>query len=367
MARVELDNVTKRFGETLVVDRMSLAVEDGELLVLVGPSGCGKSTVLRLVAGLEAVTDGTIRIGGSVVNDAAPKDRGVAMVFQSYALYPHMTVYKNMSFALRMQKTEAGEIDRRVRETARVLELEPLLGRKPAQLSGGQRQRVAMGRAMVRDPRVFLFDEPLSNLDAKLRVQMRLELKRLHERLKTTSIYVTHDQMEAMTLAGRIAVMHQGVAQQIATPLEIYDRPNNLFVASFIGSPAMNFLDVNIERGDGGISARAKGFDLPLPGAAESALGERVLGIRPENIRAIADHDERYRPVRVRVDILEPLGASILVFASVDGQTISALVPAGYPVRPGETTTFFINPEHTRLFDKQTGAAIASPRYPEGT
>src|SRR5271154_3099840 len=261
MAQVTLRKVIKKYDDTLAVRGIDLDIADKEFIVLVGPSGCGKSTTLRMIAGLEEITGGDIAIGGDVVNDVPPKDRDIAMVFQNYALYPHMNVYENMSFGLKLKRTPKDEIDRRVKQAAQILDITELLDRKPKQLSGGQRQRVAMGRAIVRDPKVFLFDEPLSNLDAKLRVQMRTEIKALHQRLKTTTIYVTHDQIEAMTMADKIVVMHDGRVEQIGTPLELYDRPANIFVAGFIGSPAMNFIPGVV--GDGGFKTQ-EGLTLPL-------------------------------------------------------------------------------------------------------
>src|SRR5512136_176783 len=289
MASVTYEKVTKRFGDVIAVNNLSLTIADKEFLVLVGPSGCGKTTALRLLAGLEEISAGNILIGERVVNDVAPKDRDIAMVFQSYALYPHMSVYDNMAFGLRLRKTPKAEIDRRVKEAADILGIGELLTRKPKQLSGGQRQRVALGRAIVREPKVFLFDEPLSNLDAKLRVQTRAEISKLHQRLETTFIYVTHDQTEAMTMGSRIAVMKDGVLQQIDTPQTLYDRPGNIFVAGFIGSPAMNFFDVRLGSSDGKLVIDGGSFKLEVPSdratALQSYVGkELVLGVRPENL-----------------------------------------------------------------------------------
>src|SRR3954452_4949754 len=277
MAQVKLTNLNKKFDGTHAVKDVNLEIRDREFVVLVGPSGCGKTTTLRMVAGLEEISSGDISIDGKVVNNLAPMDRDIAMVFQNYALYPHMTVYDNMAFGLRMRKFERPEIDRRVTHAAHVLGIQPLLERRPRQLSGGQRQRVALGRAIVRNPRVFLFDEPLSNLDAALRVQMRVELKRLHERLETTAIYVTHDQVEAMTLGDRVVVMKDGVVQQVDAPLELYDRPANRFVAGFIGSPAMNFVTTSVASSGGGLWAEAQGMRIRVPPQKQQAL-ERYAG-----------------------------------------------------------------------------------------
>jgi multiple sugar transport system ATP-binding protein len=317
MAGVVLKDVAKRFGETRVIEHLDLDVKDHEFMVLVGPSGCGKSTALRMIAGLEEITSGTIAIGDRVVNDVPPKDRDIAMVFQSYALYPHMSVRENLEFGLRIRKTPKAEMDRLVAEAAQILGIEKLLARKPKELSGGQRQRVALGRAIVRKPAVFLFDEPLSNLDAKLRVQMRAEIKKLQARLGTTSIYVTHDQIEAMTMGNRIAVLNEGRLQQVGAPLELYARPANLFVAAFIGSPPMNFFKATVQ--DGTIAG--SGFSLPIPERLRGALAGRqgsavVAGIRPENViqpggtvRGAAAR------VPVAVEIAEPLGDEVIVHA----------------------------------------------------
>src|SRR5579883_1431581 len=293
MASVTLDHVVKRFGEVVAVHDVSIEVQDKEFLVLVGPSGCGKSTILRMIAGLEELTDGSIYIGDRLVNDVPPKDRDIAMVFQNYALYPHMSVYDNMAFALKLRHAPKQEIQRRVQEAAGILGIENLLQRKPKQLSGGQRQRVALGRAIVREPRVFLMDEPLSNLDAKLRVQTRAELIKLHRRLQTSVVYVTHDQVEAMTMGSRIAILRDGVLQQLASPAEVYAHPANMFVAGFIGSPAMNFFRGELTAADGDLRVQTSGLDLKLPieiAARAQSLANRkvVLGVRPEDI-----HDGR--------------------------------------------------------------------------
>ncbi|MCC6157323.1 MAG: sn-glycerol-3-phosphate ABC transporter ATP-binding protein UgpC [Deltaproteobacteria bacterium] len=359
MAQVVLQDVVKRFGATRVIERTSLDIADREFLVLVGPSGCGKSTLLRMIAGLEDVTEGTVAIGGRVVNDLPAKDRDIAMVFQNYALYPHMNVYQNMSFGLRMMHRPKDEIDARVREAARILELETLLERKPAQLSGGQRQRVAMGRAIVRKPKVFLFDEPLSNLDAKLRVQMRQEIKKLHERLQATIIYVTHDQVEAMTLATRIAIVNQGVIQQVAAPEHMYAHPANKFVAGFIGSPGMNFVDVTLRIADGACVAGAGSFSLTIPAPHEESWNGRraTLGIRPEHI-AMAAANGMQAPVRVRVELVEPLGATHLVTARAGEHALAFLTPSGGQVAPHTEIDIHLNTSEIKLFDAETGAGF---------
>jgi multiple sugar transport system ATP-binding protein len=326
VAEIELDNITKRFADgALAVDSISLSIGDGEFVILVGPSGCGKSTTLNMIAGLEDITSGELRIGGKVVNDKAPKDRDIAMVFQSYALYPHMTVRENMAFALKLAKTPKEVIDQKVQEAARVLDLTEHLDRKPANLSGGQRQRVAMGRAIVRDPAAFLMDEPLSNLDAKLRVQMRTEVSRLQKRLGTTTVYVTHDQTEAMTLGDRVAVMRSGVLQQVGSPKELYDNPVNLFVAGFIGSPAMNFMPATLEEG----ALRTKIGTVTLPDQMRRALEQRgggrdmILGIRPENFEddALVSDDARPHGITftASMDVLESMGSDVFAYFTLEG------------------------------------------------
>jgi multiple sugar transport system ATP-binding protein len=317
MAVVVLKDVSKRFGKVRVIEHLDLEIRDGEFMVLVGPSGCGKSTALRMVAGLEDVTSGEISIGGRVVNDVPPKDRDIAMVFQSYALYPHMTVRENLEFGLRIRKTPPAETERLVREAAQILGIDELLHRKPKELSGGQRQRVALGRAIVRKPAVFLFDEPLSNLDAKLRVQMRAEIKKLQARLGVTAIYVTHDQTEAMTMGHRIAVLHAGKLQQIGTPLEVYAKPANLFVAAFIGTPPMNFLHATVRDG----AMVTAGARIPVPSRLRGVLAEArevVIGVRPEHVVA-ADRAPRGEalPLELTVDIAEPLGDEVVVHGHV--------------------------------------------------
>ena len=322
MASVSIVNAVKNYGAVNALKDISIGVEDGDFVVLVGPSGCGKSTLLRMIAGLEEISAGEIRIGNRVVNQLPPKDRDIAMVFQNYALYPHMTVAENMSFSLRLKGASKAEIEQRVSRAAKILGLESLLERRPRQLSGGQRQRVAMGRAIVRDPQVFLFDEPLSNLDAKLRVQMRAEIKELHQRLKSTTIYVTHDQVEAMTLADRIVVMKDGVIEQTGTPLELYDRPNNLFVASFIGSPAMNLISGKVE----GSTFLAGGIALPLP---NPDLRTKTYGIRPEHINL----DDNGVPLEVSV--LEPTGAETHVLGRISGQPVNLVLKDRIAIEPG--------------------------------
>ena len=355
MATLEIRDVRKSFGAVEVVRGVSIDIADGEFVVLVGPSGCGKSTLLRMIAGLETVSAGEIRIGTRIVNDVPPKARDIAMVFQNYALYPHMTVADNMSFGLRLKHTPPDEIADRVDRAARILGLEKLLGRLPRQLSGGQRQRVAMGRAIVRDPQVFLFDEPLSNLDAKLRVQMRTEIKELHQRLETTIVYVTHDQIEAMTMADKIVVLHDGIVEQIGAPLELYDRPRNLFVAGFIGSPAMNFLEGRL-RGENGtrVFVCENGASIAIgPRAADSDGRPVTLGIRPEHF--VLD-DERGAPAEVVV--VEPTGSETQVFAHYMGREIVALFRDRIDAKPGAIIKLSALPERVHLFESASGAAL---------
>ena len=369
MAEVVFDHVTKVFdGHVTAVDDLTLTVGDGEFMILVGPSGCGKTTALRMMAGLEKVTSGRIAIGGRIINDVSPRDRDIAMVFQNYALYPHMTVYRNLAFGLRQRKVPNREIDRRVREVSAMLGLDDLLRRRPAQLSGGQRQRVAMGRALVREPKAFLLDEPLSNLDAKLRVQMRAELKRLHQRLGVTTIYVTHDQVEAMTLGDRIAVLADGKLQQLGPPQDVYDHPANLFVAGFIGSPPMNLLHATA------VSGRIKAGDLQLdiPGVPD---GDVVVGLRPEVLRPSGDG---LPAMEFTVDVVEPLGDEIVVHGSVDGRlagggaeqqipatgggparaTITARLEPHLRPRVGDRIPLSVRAEAVHVFDPASGAAI---------
>src|SRR5207249_1589654 len=333
MASVAIRDVRKAFGAASVIHGVDISISDGEFVVLVGPSGCGKSTLLRMIAGLENITAGEIRIGDRVVNDVPPKERDIAMVFQNYALYPHMTVAANMGFSLKLRRSPSTEIETRVKRAAEILGLALLLDRFPRQLSGGQRQRVAMGRAIVRDPQVFLFDEPLSNLDAKLRVQMRTEIKELHQRLTTTSIYVTHDQIEAMTMADKIVVMRDGVVEQIGDPLSLYDRPNNTFVAGFIGSPAMNMIPgLARVNGGGAIIEFPGGVSLPAPIGSRAAEGQAVLyGVRPEHFRLT----ER-EGLPADVVVVEPTGADTQLYCRFNGQDVASLVRDRVSCRPGE-------------------------------
>jgi multiple sugar transport system ATP-binding protein len=365
MAEVSLRNVVKRFDNVDAVRSINLDIPDNEFVVLVGPSGCGKSTTLRMIAGLEEVTSGDIYIGGEIVNDRPPKDRDIAMVFQNYALYPHMTAAENMSFGLRLRKFPKDEIKKRVDNAARILDITELLDRKPKALSGGQRQRVAMGRAIVRNPKVFLFDEPLSNLDAKLRVQMRTEIKRVHQMVKTTTVYVTHDQVEAMTLADRVVVMNGGVIEQIASPQDLYHHPKTRFVAGFIGSPAMNFLRCRLEGNGAGLRLRISDkISLPVPaprsGSFQPLVGkELTFGLRPEHItepwRSDRDHTGEFD---VTLDVVEPMGMETMVYFTVDGQEVCARVDPGSAKGPGETMRLHANMEHMHLIDPQSGAVL---------
>jgi multiple sugar transport system ATP-binding protein len=350
MAGVEIRNVRKAFGATQVIHGVSIEIEDGEFVILVGPSGCGKSTLLRMIAGLENITGGEIRIGERVVNNVPPKERDIAMVFQNYALYPHMTVADNMGFSLKLRRAPKSEIESRVRRAAEILGLIPLLERYPRQLSGGQRQRVAMGRAIVRDPQVFLFDEPLSNLDAKLRVAMRAEIKELHQRLQTTTVYVTHDQIEAMTMADKIVVMHEGIVEQMGAPLDLYDRPNNLFVAGFIGSPAMNFLKGKL---DGQGFATEGGLRLPVAAAPTASDGKPVIyGIRPEHFQLAATG------VPVEVVVVEPTGSETQVVVKGGGQEMICVFRERVTAKPGETIHVAPDPKLVHLFDEATGQRL---------
>ena len=365
MAGVTYKDVTKKFGDMMAVDNVSFQVEDKEFLVLVGPSGCGKTTALRLLAGLEEITGGEILIGDRVVNDVAPKDRDIAMVFQSYALYPHLSVYENMAFGLKLRKTPKDEINRRVNQAAEVLGITELLQRKPRQLSGGQRQRVAVGRAIVREPKVFLFDEPLSNLDAKLRVQMRTEISKLHQRLQTTFIYVTHDQVEAMTMATRIAVINKGKLQQIDTPQNLYDRPANLFVAGFIGSPAMNFFPGRLRKENDRVLVDTGDFAIPLPiereKTYETLVGRDVVfGIRPENI-----HDAHFTPLNIhgetihmKVDVTELMGNEIFLYLVSGKNSCVARVDPRSKSKIGEQVQVVFDMDNIHVFDAQTEEAL---------
>jgi multiple sugar transport system ATP-binding protein len=350
MASVAIREARKAFGSVEVIHGVDIEIGDGEFVVLVGPSGCGKSTLLRMIAGLENITAGTIRIGERVVNHVAPKERDVAMVFQNYALYPHMTVAANMGFSLKLRGAPTREIEARVHEAAAILGLVPLLARYPRQLSGGQRQRVAMGRAIVRNPQVFLFDEPLSNLDAKLRVQMRTEIKELHQRLKTTTVYVTHDQIEAMTMADKIVVMNDGVVEQIGAPLDLYDRPANVFVAGFIGSPAMNLLKGTIRR-NGSTQFEGPGaLRLPLSPKSGALDGRTVIcGIRPEHFVLAADGAEAV------IQVVEPTGSEIQVAARLGGEEIIAVFRERHRFKPGDQVRLRPDPSLAHLFDETTG------------
>ncbi|OYU87027.1 MAG: sugar ABC transporter ATP-binding protein [Bradyrhizobiaceae bacterium PARB1] len=354
MASVQIHDVRKSFGGFEVLHGVSVPIEDGEFVVLVGPSGCGKSTLLRMLAGLEKITSGTISIGDRVVNDVQPKERDIAMVFQNYALYPHMTVAQNMGFSLKLRGAKQSEIDEKVNRAADILDLKRLLDRYPRQLSGGQRQRVAMGRAIVRDPQVFLFDEPLSNLDAKLRVAMRAEIKELHQRLKTTTVYVTHDQIEAMTMADKIVVMQDGIVEQMGAPLELYDQPQNKFVAGFIGSPAMNFLDgtLKVNGGQPWVET-ANGARLPIVAAPQAANEKAVTyGIRPEHLEFADDG------IEAEVIVVEPMGSETQVMARIGNQDIIAIFRDRRPVAPGDKIHLRPRANSAHLFDKETGKRV---------
>ena len=355
MASVGIRDVRKAFGTSEVIHGVNISIDDGEFVVLVGPSGCGKSTLLRMIAGLENITAGEISIGDRVVNNAPPKERDIAMVFQNYALYPHMTVAANMGFSLKLRKAPKAEIEAGIKRAAEILGLMPLLDRYPRQLSGGQRQRVAMGRAIVRDPQVFLFDEPLSNLDAKLRVQMRTEIKELHQRLKTTTIYVTHDQIEAMTMADKIVVMHNGLVEQIGTPLELYDEPANQFVAGFIGSPAMNFLKGKIRVNGSAAFEGPNGVKLPLVGAPSGADGRpAIYGIRPEHFTIANDGAE------AEIIVVEPTGSETQVFAKLGGEEVVAVFRERHKFNPGDKIRLKPDQRVVHLFDEATGKRLTA-------
>jgi multiple sugar transport system ATP-binding protein len=370
MARIQYRNMTKPWGDVIGVNNLTLDVPDKEFLVLVGPSGCGKSTALRCLAGLEEITSGEILIGDRVVNDVPPKDRDIAMVFQSYALYPHMTVYDNMAFGLKLRKTPKAEIDRRVQEAAKMLGITQLLPRKPKQMSGGQRQRVALGRAIVRDPAVFLLDEPLSNLDAKLRVQTRAEISKLHQRLGTTFIYVTHDQVEALTMADRIAVLRDGVLQQADTPVNLYDHPGNVFVAGFIGSPAMNFFSGTVTGTLDEMYVDCGAFRLRLTPHEIEQLGQQsigrevIFGVRPEDI-----HHPQYMPpgvveqlIEAVVDVTELMGNEIFVYCQTGDQNFVARVDPRADLRTGDKVQMAFNTEKVHIFDRTTEKSLSTPR-----
>jgi multiple sugar transport system ATP-binding protein len=364
MATVTIRNLNKNYENGFhAVKDVNLEIRDKEFVVLVGPSGCGKTTTLRMVAGLEEITSGEILIGNRVINELPPMDRDIAMVFQNYALYPHKSVYQNMAFGLQMRKYPKEEIEKRVREAADILGIGPLLERKPRQLSGGQRQRVAVGRAIVRHPEVFLFDEPLSNLDAQLRVQMRVELKRLHERLETTAIYVTHDQVEAMTLGDRVVVMKDGWVQQVGEPLELYGKPANKFVASFIGSPAMNFVDVTVTDLGGALWADAEGLRLKVPSqfverARAHTGGRLTLGVRPEALHPATGSDHADYSFDTAVDVVEPLGNEILLNFRAGGAPMVARVDPAVRVKAHQSFRVALDPERVHFFDEKSGAAI---------
>jgi multiple sugar transport system ATP-binding protein len=366
MASIKYDHVWKRFGDLAVLKDLNIDINDQEFLVLVGPSGCGKTTALRCLAGLEEITDGNILIGDRVVNDVPPKDRDIAMVFQSYALYPHMSVYDNMAFGLKLRKTPKQEIDRRVKEAAEMLKIGHLLDRKPKALSGGQRQRVALGRAIVRNPAVFLMDEPLSNLDAKLRVETRAEISKLHQRLKTTFIYVTHDQTEAMTMGTRIAVMKDGILQQLDSPQSLYDHPANMFVAGFIGSPSMNFFEGTMQRADGGVRIDLGKFSLPIPSTkldfVSSHIGKQIyFGIRPEDV-----HDSHYVPRGVdesakfvsSVTVVEPLGSEVYAFIDNGGKELVSRLDPRTGARVGQPLEVVVDMSKMHVFDHETEKAL---------
>jgi len=373
MASVTYDHVYKRYPGNVVITDMSAEIKDKEFVVLVGPSGSGKSTALRMLAGLEEISDGTVKIGDRVVNDVAPKDRDIAMVFQSYALYPHMSVYDNLSFGLKLRKTPKNEIDKRVREAAQILGLEAFLDRKPKALSGGQRQRVALGRAIVRQPKVFLMDEPLSNLDAKLRVQTRVQILKLHQRLQTTFIYVTHDQVEAMTMGDRIVVLNFGIVQQFDTPQTLYQHPVNLFVAGFIGSPAMNFLTVKVG-GNGQAALTADGVNVPVAERLLTQAGaqrgdEVVMGVRPEDLKDARFPGRDDLPkISAKVDVVENMGSENFVYFTVGGKAFTARMdPRSSDIQPGQTIDVAVDTGHIHLFDPKSEKALVSHGAPAAT
>jgi len=360
MAKVILKNLTKKFEDVVAVNNVNSTIEDQEFAVLVGPSGCGKTTTLRMIAGLEEITQGEIYIGDRLVNNVPPKDRDIAMVFQNYALYPHMNVYDNLAFGLKLRKTPKLEIQKRVTDTAKILKIEDLLKRKPKQLSGGQRQRVALGRAIVRNPKVFLMDEPLSNLDAKLRVQMRTEIEKLHKRLKATIIYVTHDQTEAMTMAEKIIILKDGIIQQIGKAQEVYDYPDNVFVAGFIGSPAMNFLDATITDQ---MTLKGNMFELGTSDNIKKIIKDNklagkevIIGIRPEDLEDsnFVQDVARSNTITANIEVTEPMGAEIYVYIDMDGILVTARVNPKSKYKSGEKGTLFVDLEKIHIFDKKT-------------
>jgi multiple sugar transport system ATP-binding protein len=370
MAELKLKNIYKKYTNGFVaVTDFCLDIADKEFIIFVGPSGCGKSTTLRMIAGLEEISSGELWIGDRLVNDVAPKDRDIAMVFQNYALYPHMSVYDNMAFGLKLRKTPKAEIDKRVREAAKILDMEHLLDRKPKALSGGQRQRVAMGRAIVREPKVFLMDEPLSNLDAKLRVQMRTEISKLHQRLQTTFVYVTHDQTEAMTLGTRIVVMKDGFIQQVDSPINLYNRPKNLFVAGFIGSPQMNFIDTKVVKEADGIYLIFGKDKIKLPESKAKKLidggyvgKEVIMGIRPEDLHDEAELIEAnpLNVINANVEVTELLGAEVYLYLVVNGQNFTARVDPRSKAKPGDTIKLALDTARIHIFDKETELAVVS-------
>ena len=366
MAQVTLRKVVKKYDEVLAVRGIDLDITDKEFIVLVGPSGCGKSTTLRMIAGLEEISGGDIAIGGDVVNDVPPKDRDIAMVFQNYALYPHMNVYENMSFGLKLKRTPRDEIDRRVKQAAQILDITELLDRKPKQLSGGQRQRVAMGRAIIREPKVFLFDEPLSNLDAKLRVQMRTEIKKVHQKVRTTTVYVTHDQVEAMTLADRVVVMNAGLIEQVGSPNELYHSPATKFVAGFIGSPAMNFIPCNLEQAAGALRVRLSdtlSFPVPADRTARytAFVGKPnlVLGLRPEHIIETRPHVEpNQHDFEQKIDVVEPMGMETLVYFTINGTEVCGRVNPNAGAAESRSMKLRADLNNMHVIDDSTGKVL---------